>query len=244
MRLLRPTRLLSTLVITLALAGSMFVSTSSATASTSTPSNARAGAVASVSSMYDAQIRYWTNRARSAHHLRPLVARSCVDRYAERWTVTMARYSRFSHQNLMPILRRCHRTAAAENIAVGSVADQRPHVGADVDALAEPPPQPAQPEVPLHRGRRLAFREDRSPLRDPGLHQLTHTETASSHGSLPVWRGSSRWRLRQDSNLRHLVPETSALSPELRRPAPTARSRTLPGDTPTSAIGAADRLEG
>ncbi len=120
MRLLRPTRLLSTLVITLALAGSMFVSTSSATASTSTPSNARAGAVASVSSMYDAQIRYWTNRARSAHHLRPLVARSCVDRYAERWTVTMARYSRFSHQNLMPILRRCHRTAAAENIAVGS----------------------------------------------------------------------------------------------------------------------------
>src|SRR4051812_40315488 len=111
MRLLRPTRLLATLVITLALAGSMFVSTSSASAATSTRSNARAGAVASVASSYDAQIVYWTNRARRAYHLRPLVARSCVDGYAERWTVTMARYSRFTHQRLMPILRRCHRTA-------------------------------------------------------------------------------------------------------------------------------------
>ena len=33
-------------------------------------------------------------------------------------------------------------------------------------------------------------------------------------------------RLRQDSNLRHLVPETSALSPELRRPAPAAEPAT------------------
>jgi len=120
MRLLRPVRLLATLVITLALAGSTFVSTSSASAATSSPSSARAGAVASVASSYDAQILYWTNRARRAHHLRPLVAHSCVDGYAERWTVTMARYSRYTHQNLLPILRRCHRTAAAENIALGS----------------------------------------------------------------------------------------------------------------------------
>src|SRR6478609_10644333 len=116
MRLLRPVRLFATLVITLALAGSTFVSTSSASAATSSPSSARAGAVASVASSYDAQILYWTNRARRAHHLRPLVAHRCVDGYAERWTVTMARYSRYTHQRLLPILRRCHRTAAAENI--------------------------------------------------------------------------------------------------------------------------------
>ena len=76
--------------------------------------------MASVASSYDAQILYWTNRARRAHHLRPLVAHRCVDGYAERWTVTMARYSRYTHQRLLPILRRCHRTAAAENIALGS----------------------------------------------------------------------------------------------------------------------------
>lgn len=123
MRYLRPARLLAALLMTLALAGSLFVSTSSATASTaptSAPSNARAGAVAAVASSYDAQILYWTNRARRAYHLRPLVAGSCVDRYAERWTITMARYSRYTHQRLMPILRGCHRTAAAENIALGS----------------------------------------------------------------------------------------------------------------------------
>ena len=71
MRLLRPVRLLATLVITLALAGSMFVSTSSASATTSSPSSARAGAVASVASSYDAQILYWTNRARRAHPASP-----------------------------------------------------------------------------------------------------------------------------------------------------------------------------
>src|SRR4051794_28450411 len=37
-------------------------------------------------------------------------------------------------------------------------------------------------------------------------------------------------RLRQDSNLRHLVPETSALSPELRRP--VGARRRLPADIP------------
>ncbi len=120
MRYVRPARLLAALVMTLALAGSMLLSTSSASASTSSPSNARAGAVASVASSYDAQILYWTNRARRAYHLRPLLANSCVDGYAERWTVTMARYSSFVHQQLLPILRRCHRTAAAENIAWGS----------------------------------------------------------------------------------------------------------------------------
>jgi uncharacterized protein YkwD len=122
MRLLRPTRLLSIVVIfiTVALASSMFVNTSSATAATSTRSNARAGSVASIPGLYDAQIVHYTNQARAAHHLRPLIPRACVDGYAERWTVTMARYSNFSHQRLMPILRGCHRSAAAENIATGT----------------------------------------------------------------------------------------------------------------------------
>jgi uncharacterized protein YkwD len=120
MRLLRTTRVLAALVITLALASSLFVSASSASAATSARSSARAAAVSAVASSYDTQILYWTNRARRAHHLRPLAYRSCVDRYAERWTIAMARYNNFNHQKLMPILRTCHRTAAAENIAVGS----------------------------------------------------------------------------------------------------------------------------
>ena len=74
MRLLRPTRLLATLVITLALAGSMFVSTSSAIGVRRRPRRTPAPAPSSRSpSSYDAQILYWTNRARRAHHLRPLV---------------------------------------------------------------------------------------------------------------------------------------------------------------------------
>ena len=45
-------------------------------------------------------------------------------------------------------------------------------------------------------------------------------------------------RLRQDSNLRHLVPETSALSPELRRPAPTRRDwARLPVETTAKETG-------
>ncbi len=48
-------------------------------------------------------------------------------------------------------------------------------------------------------------------------------------------RGQTAGRLRQDSNLRHLVPETSALSPELRRPCAgpgwvLGAGWTLPGD--------------
>lgn len=46
--------------------------------------------------------------------------------------------------------------------------------------------------------------------------------TAVSNTS-PQVRATIAWRLRQDSNLRHLVPETSALSPELRRHGPVWR---------------------
>jgi uncharacterized protein YkwD len=108
------------IVITVALAGSLLVNTSSSTAATSTRSNARAGSIAAIDGSYDAQILLWTNRARAAHHLRPLASKPCVDLYAERWTVQMARYNNFSHQRLMPILRSCHRSAAAENIATGT----------------------------------------------------------------------------------------------------------------------------
>ena len=85
----------------------------------------------------------------------------------------MARYSRFSHQRLMPILRRCHRTAAAENIAVGSgQTSARTFVRMWMRS-------PSHRHNLLNRKYRYigvaAWRSARlrSSLRDPGLHQLT-----------------------------------------------------------------------
>jgi uncharacterized protein YkwD len=86
-------------------------------ASTATRSAAR---VRSVSASYDYQILYWTNVARRQHGLRALKAGPCVDRFAESWTARMAGRGFFGHQRLRPVLRRCHRHTAGENIARSS----------------------------------------------------------------------------------------------------------------------------
>ena len=83
-----------------------------------THSAARVSAKA-VPASFDTQVLYWTNVARRQYGLAPLSAGSCVDRFAERWTAKMAKRNTFRHQSLRPILRRCHRHAAAENIAMG-----------------------------------------------------------------------------------------------------------------------------
>ena len=76
-----------------------------------------------------------------------------------------------------------------------------------------------------------------------------HRYPQQDTGPLPAGRGPAscpgfEGRLRQDSNLRHLVPETSALSPELRRPAPTRRdSGDYLSKPPRRKPAPADRLD-
>lgn len=88
------------------------------TASAATHRSARVQ-VRAVAASYDSQVLWWTNVARRQHGVAPLRAGACVDRFAEHWTVRMAARDSFRHQGLRPILRRCHRHAAAENIAYG-----------------------------------------------------------------------------------------------------------------------------
>jgi uncharacterized protein YkwD len=103
--------LATTLIVALAVAPA-------ADAATHTHAAARSSAQA-VSGSFDNQVLWWTNVARRQHGLAPLRAGGCVDKFAERWTARMAARNFFSHQALRPILKRCHRHAAAENIANG-----------------------------------------------------------------------------------------------------------------------------
>ncbi len=103
--------------------------------SVATPSSASAATyadagpmrVSAVEPSFDASVLYWTNLVRKQHGLRPLKAGPCVDRFAETWTANMAARDVFRHQRLRPILRRCHRHRAAENIAyaTGSLSAQQ-----------------------------------------------------------------------------------------------------------------------
>ena len=101
----------------LTLSVSLIAMPSTATAATSSGARVQ---VRSISPSYDAQILYWTNVARRQHGLRALKAGPCVDRFAENWTSRMAARGFFSHQRLRPVLRRCHRHTAGENIARSS----------------------------------------------------------------------------------------------------------------------------
>jgi uncharacterized protein YkwD len=76
-------------------------------------------------SSYERSILYWTNVSRKRHGVRPLTAGSCVDRYAESWGRRLASSNAFYHQSLSPILRSCHKSAAAENLGKGSVSARR-----------------------------------------------------------------------------------------------------------------------
>jgi uncharacterized protein YkwD len=105
--------LAATLVVALAVAPAADAATS-----TTTRTAARSS-IQAVSGSFDSQVLYWTNVARQQHGLRALRAGVCVDKFAERWTARMAARNSFRHQALRPILKRCHRHAAAENIAYG-----------------------------------------------------------------------------------------------------------------------------
>jgi uncharacterized protein YkwD len=109
-------------IVTLATA---LVVASAATPAADAATHAAARSTA-VSGSFDSQVLYYTNVARRQHGLRSLRAGVCVDRFAERWTARMASRNNFRHQALRPILRRCHRHAAAENIAMGGSGSLSP----------------------------------------------------------------------------------------------------------------------
>lgn len=110
---------LATIATALVIASVAAAPSSAASPSTSSNSGARVQ-VRSVSSTYDYQVLYWTNVMRKRYGLRPLKAGPCVDRFAEGLSARMASRDTFGHQALRPILRRCHRHRAAENIAYGT----------------------------------------------------------------------------------------------------------------------------
>ena len=92
-----------------------------ATAATSSAGAASARvAYTSIASSYDAQVLSLTNAARRAHGIGPLRAQSCVDGFASSWARYLAGHDAFRHQSLWPIINRCHRRGAGENIAWGS----------------------------------------------------------------------------------------------------------------------------
>src|ERR1700712_2292768 len=124
-RIMRSTRNFSSVVgvlasLVIALIVSMAATPSAADAAAPGSSSAARVQVRSISSSYDYQILYWTNVARRQHGLRALKAGPCVDRFAESWTARMASRGYFGHQHLRPVLRRCHRHTAGENIARSS----------------------------------------------------------------------------------------------------------------------------
>jgi len=102
-------------------AGAVSAPAGAATAATSSAGAASARvAYTSIASSYDTQVLNLTNAARRAHGIGPLRAQSCVDGFASSWARYLAGHDAFRHQSLWPIINRCHRRGAGENIAWGS----------------------------------------------------------------------------------------------------------------------------
>jgi uncharacterized protein YkwD len=82
---------------------------------------ASAGTVA----RYEARVIYQINLQRARYARGRLVAASCPDYYAERWSAYLARTRTFYHQSMYPILRGCKAHVVAENLARGNVGAER-----------------------------------------------------------------------------------------------------------------------
>ena len=68
---------------------------------------------------YESQIVSKTNYYRTSHHLVKLSSQSCAKKYAVARAQWMAKYRTLKHSSMTTILRNCHFTAVAENIAYG-----------------------------------------------------------------------------------------------------------------------------
>ncbi|WP_205474436.1 CAP domain-containing protein [Nocardioides sp. SYSU D00038] len=74
---------------------------------------------ADAKSRYQAQAVAATNAQRTAAGLARLVKQDCVQRFARRQAVRMAKQRRMFHQDLGPVLRTCRLSMVGENVAVG-----------------------------------------------------------------------------------------------------------------------------
>ena len=71
---------------------------------------------------YEARVINRINVVRAHYHRGRLAAARCPDYYAENWSAYLARTGRWYHRSMYTILRGCHATVAAENLAVGNVS--------------------------------------------------------------------------------------------------------------------------
>jgi uncharacterized protein YkwD len=91
---------------------------------TAAPAEAYTPSAATVAA-YEARVIYQINVQRTRYGRGKLASATCPDYYAERWATHLARTWTFSHQSMLPILRGCHATRAAENLARGGVSADR-----------------------------------------------------------------------------------------------------------------------
>lgn len=68
---------------------------------------------------YQSQARSVSNVKRDHHDLAKFRKQRCVQRFARRQAVRMARQQRMYHQDLGVVLRRCNLSRVAENVAYG-----------------------------------------------------------------------------------------------------------------------------
>jgi uncharacterized protein YkwD len=68
---------------------------------------------------YQKQARAVTNNKREAHDLVKLRYGKCVQRFAAKQARRMANQDRMFHQDLGPVMNRCHLNGAGENVAYG-----------------------------------------------------------------------------------------------------------------------------
>jgi uncharacterized protein YkwD len=85
---------------------------------TAAQSQVEEGASQSVAK-YQKQARAVTNNKREAHDLVQLRYGKCVQRFAAKQARRMANQDRMFHQDLGPVMNRCHLNGAGENVAYG-----------------------------------------------------------------------------------------------------------------------------
>ncbi len=78
-----------------------------------------AASAASAAAQFESSTISHTNAARTSNRLAAVKKGSCLQELAEAQAKRMAAQQRLFHQDLGPVLTRCHRTQVAENIAYG-----------------------------------------------------------------------------------------------------------------------------
>ncbi len=116
------------LVVTFPLAGAHASTTagSPGLSQTSPPASVSAGGLLAASrsltpAEYEGRLKHWMNVARENHGARGIAVNSCVDNFAESWSLFLARTNSFYHQDLGAMMRTCSLSSAGEILALGAV---------------------------------------------------------------------------------------------------------------------------